>query len=446
VGQTTNRIVMTILFLGTILVSFNHCIGPVDSSKTSLKYTGQSNSTSQAPTTNSPTTPTTGGNDKAVSIQAFSQTMHPITQARCVNCHGSFQQPLHAVADATQAHDAVIDAFKVNFDNIPSSRMVAKLRDESHNCWSNCADDADEMERAIEDWKAILDQNGASTGTDTTPTTALITNESLSLDQELDPDRAMNNGTIMLEAASAMLTSPMVLNGDYMHVPDNGALNNNSGSNTAGRANFYFDTPYSAAYKIYALVNAPSNNDNSFFVRVNNGNYAQWHVPVTSGFEWREVTHTTNMSEFTNFIPVGNSHRLEVKQREDGTQLQRVIITDDPDINLNEASGNLTVTITYDISALVGTSATFSIDVQEYDSYSYKLSNPTITSNARIRVQNIKPLINGSYNPQHATYTLVDTTTNIGSTVLSPRALLALKDQGLMIDRLSFSFEVLTRN
>lgn len=440
---------MVVLFLGTILASYTHCLGPVKSSKTNLAYKGSEGNPVQTGDDNS-----SGGNNgtgdsgsgNATSVQAFSQTLHPITQARCVACHGSFQQPLHAVADPQQAHDSIVDSFKVNFDNIDASRMVAKLRDESHNCWSgDCDADADVMAQAIQSWKDLLADQGQPT-TPTTPDTNLVTSESMTLDQELDPDRAMSTGTLMMEAGSAMLGAPMVLSNNYFHVPDNGNINNNPNNNNVGVAYFNFDIGASNVYKVFALVDAPSNSDNSFFVRVNNGAYAEWHIPTTEGFEWREVTTTNQFNPFDFFIPAGNGHRLEVKQREDGTKLSQIVVTDDPNINLNDVNNSLVVTITYDISSLVGSQATFSIDVQEYDAYSYKLTNPTISSTRRIRVKNIKPLINGVFNPQHATYTLIDTTTGTGTTVLSPRALLALKDRGVDMDRLSFSFEILQGN
>ena len=461
-GQSTNRLVLVILFLGTILVSFNHCLGPAQSKKSGLKY----DSTSSSPVSNdnsgdtftggtntggSGTTTGGSGSNVDVSIQAFGATVHTITRARCINCHGSFQTPLHAVADITQAHNAVVDSFKVNFDNIPSSRMVAKLRDEAHNCWSaDCDADATEMEMAIQNWKAQVEAitGGTTTGGGPTPPDPMMTTvESRALIEELDPDNAMDNGTIVLESEAASLAAPMVRGVDnginYIHVPNGNGGNLPNNNAAAGIGYLNFDNTISDAYKIYALVDAPGNADNSFHIKVDNGNYQEWHITETTGFEWREVSTTANQNPVNFFIPAGNGHVLEVRQREDGTKISRVVVSNDPNINLDDVSNAVIATITYDISNLVGAMATFTIDIQEYDMYSYKLSNPTITSNARVRVKSIKPLINGNYNPQHATYTLVDTTTLGGTTVLSPSALIALKDQGSMIDRLSFSFEII---
>lgn len=448
--QSTNRLVLTVLFLGTILVSYNHCLGPTQTKKSGLKF--ESDPIESTYTGNNTTTGgnTTGGvgNIDNVSVQAFSTTVHPITKMRCVNCHGSFQTPYHAVDDVQQAHDAVVDAFKVNFDNPSQSRMVLKLRDESHNCWSDCAANANEMENAIMTWKGAIDDAGGGTTGGGMDNPTLTTNESLTLMEEMDPDNAMDNGTIVVESEAASLRAPMV-RGDqngvqYIYVANNGALLQ-SNNNNAGSGYFSFDISMSDNYKIYGYVNAPTGSDNSFHIKVDNGNYQEWHIPETAGFEWREVTNTSNMNPVDFFIPAGNGHMLEAKQREDGTLLSRMVITNDPNVNLEDLNTGVIATITYDISALVGVTAMSTIDIQDYDMYSYKLSNPTITSSVPIRVKNIMPLINGSFNPQHATFTLVDSTTIGGTTVLSDRALIALKDQGIDIDRLSFSFEILQR-
>lgn len=452
-GQSTNRLVSIIFFLGLVLVSYNHCLGPTATKKSGLSYSDSSSN----PVVDPVNTNTSSGDGGApivsgnVSIQAFSTTVHPLTRANCVNCHGSFQTPLHAVADPAEAHDAVVNAYKVNFDNIPSSRMVAKLRDEAHNCWSaDCNADAAQMEQAIQDWKAQMDAVGSPVDPGPAPSIGLETSESRTLNEELDPENAMDSGTIVLEASASSLKAPMVTGtaGEltYIHVPNgNGGLLGNN-NNAAGIGYLNFDSTASDNYKIYGLVDAPNGSDNSFHIKIDNGSYQEWHIEATNGFEWREVTNTSAMNPVNFFIPAGNGHILEVRQREDGTKISRVVISNDPNINLNDVSNAVIATITYDISALVGVQASFSIDIQEYDMYSYKLSNPRINANTRIRVRNIKPLINGSYNPQHATYTLVDTTTLGGTTVLSERALIALKDQGPLVDRLSFSFEVLEQN
>src|SRR5690606_12471936 len=131
----------SVLVLAIILATYTQCVPQQGQNKSKLKYTDNSstsgtfNDTGTNGTGNSQTGGGTGTTTQGLSsVQAFSQTMHPITRARCINCHGSFQQPLHAVADATAAHDAIMNTGEVNFSNPAQSRMALKLT-EGHNCW-----------------------------------------------------------------------------------------------------------------------------------------------------------------------------------------------------------------------------------------------------------------------------------------------------------------------
>ncbi len=74
-------------------------------------------------------------------------------------------------------------------------------------------------------------------------------------------------------------------------------------------------------YRLLARVKAPSNNDDSFWVRVNGGTWIKWWQGVqTSNFNWKEVLN----SPFS--LAVGN-HIIEFAYREDGTLLDKICLT-----------------------------------------------------------------------------------------------------------------------
>lgn len=81
----------------------------------------------------------------------FAATVHPLLTAHCAGCHTdsspSAQSPYFAVSDAAAAYEAV--KTKINLDDPAGSRLVVRLGDEFHNCWSECDDDATAMEDAI---------------------------------------------------------------------------------------------------------------------------------------------------------------------------------------------------------------------------------------------------------------------------------------------------------
>jgi len=84
---------------------------------------------------------------------AFATTVHPILLANCQNCHQETATPLpiapfFANASAASAYEAAKP--KMDIDSPDISRLVVRLRQEAHNCWTNnCENDAQDMEDQI---------------------------------------------------------------------------------------------------------------------------------------------------------------------------------------------------------------------------------------------------------------------------------------------------------
>jgi hypothetical protein len=81
----------------------------------------------------------------------FASTVHPLLEQYCARCHVSTaaaaQSPYFASGDVDEAYAAA--RVKINLDQPALSRLVVRLRQEFHNCWSDCAGNADTMEAAI---------------------------------------------------------------------------------------------------------------------------------------------------------------------------------------------------------------------------------------------------------------------------------------------------------
>ncbi len=82
---------------------------------------------------------------------AFASTVHPILVEYCSRCHSSAattpQSPFFAESDPDIAYAAARP--RINLDLPEESRLVLRLRNEFHNCWSDCSQNAAEMEQAI---------------------------------------------------------------------------------------------------------------------------------------------------------------------------------------------------------------------------------------------------------------------------------------------------------
>ncbi len=391
-----------------------------------------------------------GGSDEA-SYEAFSRTVYPLTSANCASCHGSDIQPFHAAPDKRVAHDAVISSMKVNFANVSASRLVAKLRDENHNCWEDCVSNGAQMEAAIQEWKDAIDESGTVAAP---RDLAVYTDETSALEAEFaDAGNAPKSNSVRLTIQAATLRAPMVLttptgSDAYLSVPTtaNTTLANNDPA--AGIAYFSFRVPANGQYRVFGLAQAPNATDDSFFVNVINaqtgasvsGGNRQWDIPVSTRFDWRQVPNVT-----PNLV-AGTTYTLEVRQREDGARLAGLIVTADPAFNGQEIGDFFGITLAFDLSRALGIpDVHFLIDVIDYDLYSYKFSRPRIVTRTQpIYAKGIKVYLNGIWGPQHSNYTIVDKIVTPTDGALSTFSMIVLKDKGLSADQVKFSFDQLT--
>ena len=84
----------------------------------------------------------------------FASTVHPLLVAHCTGCHVESapipQAPYFATTNPDTAYAAVKISHKLDLDTPANSRLVVRLRNEFHNCWSSdCQVDAQKMEDAI---------------------------------------------------------------------------------------------------------------------------------------------------------------------------------------------------------------------------------------------------------------------------------------------------------
>lgn len=82
----------------------------------------------------------------------FSTTVYPLLRDYCAGCHSESaatrQQPYFASTNIDAAYQAAKS--RIRLDNAAQSRLVQRLRADSHNCWSDCAANAADMQNAIQ--------------------------------------------------------------------------------------------------------------------------------------------------------------------------------------------------------------------------------------------------------------------------------------------------------
>ncbi|MEM8983473.1 MAG: LamG domain-containing protein [Pseudomonadota bacterium] len=87
----------------------------------------------------------------------FQQTIYPLLATYCQDCHSSgssvqqspfIGEPPDDGGSVAVAYDAV--KTKINLDDTDLSRLVVRLGEEFHNCWSDCGNDSADMLAAID--------------------------------------------------------------------------------------------------------------------------------------------------------------------------------------------------------------------------------------------------------------------------------------------------------
>jgi hypothetical protein len=94
----------------------------------------------------------------AIGQAAFVANVYPITTQYCAQCHLGAGPGFPHIAhpDGETAFRAVIDNQKVNLLDPMRSRLVQRLSVDRHFCWSNCTDNAAQMQAAIQVWADLV--------------------------------------------------------------------------------------------------------------------------------------------------------------------------------------------------------------------------------------------------------------------------------------------------
>lgn len=124
------------------------------------------------------------------------------------------------------------------------------------------------------------------------------------------------------QAESSTLVAPM-RTGAQRSIPTIGYVWVPNGAGAGGMARFPMPNAYHGPHAVWGRFNASTASDNSFSIDVNSGAPVVWELPVTvsAGWAWSRAPGT-----FT----FGSSSVIDLKRREDGAKLDRLVVTNDP--------------------------------------------------------------------------------------------------------------------
>ena len=134
---------------------------------------------------------------------------------------------------------------------------------------------------------------------------------------------------VSFEAESGTLAAPFTATGGYVSQPNQTTLD------TGGKATYRFNLAANGTYVVKGFVSAQNDAANSFFLEIDaepTDPAAVWHIPITSGFEWRTASWqgsgTWDNSEFVPkyFNLTSGEHTLIIRGREGGALLDKITI------------------------------------------------------------------------------------------------------------------------
>jgi hypothetical protein len=103
-----------------------------------------------------------------------------------------------------------------------------------------------------------------------------------------------------------------------------------------GEALYHFTVPVTGTYVVWGRVLAPGSSADSFFVAVDTEPWGIWDTEQSTGatWGWDALNYRTGLLPEPSAPPVRlsltvGSHTLRLKQRENGTKLDRLLITND---------------------------------------------------------------------------------------------------------------------
>ncbi|MFT7605420.1 MAG: hypothetical protein ACI8VT_003014, partial [Saprospiraceae bacterium] len=117
-------------------------------------------------------------------------------------------------------------------------------------------------------------------------------------------------------------------NNDYLTVASGNNAVNNAPSEVTDRVSFSVSVSKSGSYNIFARVKAPGTSDDSFWVRVNNGNWIKWNgIEPSSSFIWDQIHDNDNSNIPVSFYLEAGNNSIDFAYREDGTLLDKIYVS-----------------------------------------------------------------------------------------------------------------------
>jgi lysophospholipase L1-like esterase len=150
-----------------------------------------------------------------------------------------------------------------------------------------------------------------------------------------------NSQTIYFEPECAtvgenwdILTDSQASNGRYVTVKTGIQSLNSAPTDSTGYIIIPFTVDTASNYSVFARLNDPTYDDDSYWVKMDDGAFEMDNGLVTSGWEWLK---------FNDYTLTAGEHSLTIAYREDGAELDKICITNSgiPPVGMGEDAENI---------------------------------------------------------------------------------------------------------
>ncbi|VAW19110.1 hypothetical protein MNBD_BACTEROID05-585, partial [hydrothermal vent metagenome] len=168
--------------------------------------------------------------------------------------------------------------------------------------------------------------------------------------------------------------------GNYIQLPNGGG--SFWSATTAQMATYNVNITQAGDYVLHGRVIADTGNDNSFYVQIDNGVDNLWDTSVGSVWNWEKVSDRS--AGVVKVYLTAGAHTIKIKGREDGTKLDKLLLTNDSGFIPSGVGGVADVPVATNTapvlgvlsnqSVLEGASLTFNVASSDVDGDSLTLS------------------------------------------------------------------------
>ena len=150
----------------------------------------------------------------------------------------------------------------------------------------------------------------------------------IAIQVDAPPPSPTNGPEFWLEAECAAVgsawstgESSAASNGKYVVVRSGNSYSAPPANTVDNRIRFVISSPIANVYHLFARINAPSNLDDSYYIRLNDGDWQPWKSGIAQGdgFRWNRLPGQLELRAGTNTV--------DFAYREDGAQLDKLYLS-----------------------------------------------------------------------------------------------------------------------